>query len=160
MTAATITLGGIILGYQKVEMNTIVRGKTEQTVIVSTTINASFMQLNLFPSSVTDLLAVSRESILSLLDTRDFLGYQLAHANGRIGDDDFREIAAGYLAKIHPADPASLASKVKTLVSIVGSRADTDTVSTVFNCEVDDAERALNEVAMQIGGSSSPMLAP
>jgi hypothetical protein len=156
MTQVGVVTGFFSQAYTTV-WNTVIPGTTSQQITVNTTINA-VVQMELYPPSVRALLSVSREAMLSLLDTRDFLGYQLAHAKGTIGIEEFRAIASDFLARIQPVDPQVLASKTRALIQLIGTRADSDTVSTVFSCELDEAEAAIVEVTNQINHQQMPLL--
>ena len=105
-------------------------------------------------------MATASEVVHALLDARDFLGYQLARAKGRLSNEEFREIAKKYMVTRRYTDPDELASKTLTLVRLIGARADSDTVSTVFNCEIDEAESALQLVVARLGASSTLLLFP
>jgi hypothetical protein len=86
---------------------------------------------------------VARDAIIALLDTRDFLGYQLSHANGGMDDAQLEEIAQKYL-KTTTLSPKLLREKVQALRKLIGDRfVDVDVVSTVFRCDIEQAREAL-----------------
>jgi hypothetical protein len=162
MTAWTKMIVGTTSQSATVRMGTVFSGNAGTTVSIESTvtINSTVIQMNLFPAEALSMLYVAREAVLSLLDTRDFLGYQLAHAKGGVDDEEFRAIAARFLRRTKPADQITINEKVRTLVQLVGDRADTDTVSTIFNCEIEEAEAALTAAALQIEHKQIPLLFP
>jgi hypothetical protein len=54
------------------------------------------------PNSDVAVRDVAQEVIGALLDARDFLGYQLSHANGCMSEVDLNEIADPYNRKPPP----------------------------------------------------------
>jgi len=95
-------------------------------------------------------LAVVREALLRLLDARDFLGYQLARANGAISGVEFKKIAKRYLREPGKTDADQLREKVHVLTQLIGERVDSDTVAVAFHCHLDEAEAALRHVAREL----------
>ncbi len=157
MTSTAVVTGFVGQSYTTVQMTTFIQGTTTQHITVNTTINNAFVQMELYPPHVRSMLEVSREAMLSLLDTRDFLGYQLAHAKHSISSEEFRAIASEFLARIQPVEPALLVSKTRALIQLIGDRADSDIVSTVFNCDLEEAEVAIGEVTKEIEQQQMPL---
>lgn len=69
-----------------------------------------------------------REILLALLDHRDFLGYQLSHANGGLDDVALDQIADQYLAEV-PTSAASRRRRLAILRTLVPDRLDSDVLS-------------------------------
>lgn len=90
-----------------------------------------------------DALRVARDAILSLVENRDFLGFQLAHANGAMSDGDMDIIADKFLSGPRVFDETEVARKAAFLAGIVPEKFDAELVSLVFHCELDEAERAI-----------------
>src|SRR5262245_9815905 len=78
-----------------------------------------------------DMLICAREAILSLLDNLDFLGYQLALANGCMDQSQFDELAERYLAT-HQRSDEDLARMAAFLAVLVPNRFDAELVSMAF----------------------------
>lgn len=89
---------------------------------------------------------VARKAIIALLDARDFLAYQLSHANGSIDDAELDRIADQYLRHETWNDQA-LATEVAELAELIPDRLDAEVVSTVFACDPEQASRVLVQVA-------------
>ena len=88
---------------------------------------------------------VAREAILGLLDTRDFMSYQLSHANGGMSDEQLEEIAQEY-CRPSTWDLAILQDHVRVLHNLISNRLDADVVSTVFQCSFEEARQALEAI--------------
>ena len=91
---------------------------------------------------------VVRRAIVALLDAREFLGYQLTHAQGAIDDAELDDIADKYLRQDSWSDD-ELANDVAALAEIISDRLDADVISTVFACDPIQAQRVLKRVAAQ-----------
>ncbi|MGK4000254.1 hypothetical protein [Sorangium sp. So ce1024] len=89
-----------------------------------------------------ELVAIARRSICSILDDRDFLAYQLTHANGGLTDAQLDEIAENYLPH-GDIDDDDVARGAAMLAALVPDRFSADLVSVVFKCELEQAERAI-----------------
>jgi len=92
--------------------------------------------------------SILRRALVSLLDARDFLGFQLSHANGLMSESQLDEVSSSYL-KIEVWEDAALADAVTLLASLIPDRLDADVVSTMFSCSVTQASRILLRVASQ-----------
>jgi len=93
-----------------------------------------------FLSRVSPLL---NKAFSGLLKSRDFLGYQLDYALGNIGEDLFNQIKTKYLAKKEKYTEQDLKNQVVLLQNLTSHTFDADTIEDIFNCELDDAEKAL-----------------
>jgi hypothetical protein len=113
---------------------------SKSETIMTATIKSSTVERRIGIS--TDIFFVAREVIESLLDNRDFLGYQLALANGCMDEAQFEEIADKYLA-IQTNSDAALAKKSALLAALVPRRFDADLVSVALKCDIEQAERAI-----------------
>lgn len=96
------------------------------------------------------MIATAREVVERLVDVRDFLGYQLSHATGMMDDVAFGEIADKYLL----ADPgvdmnvSAIAIKIALLARLLRKtpqQVGAELVSTVFCCNIDVAQQAIEE---------------
>jgi hypothetical protein len=93
--------------------------------------------------------AVVEEAIRALLDARDFLGYQLSHANGNMTDAELDEIADEYLHPPVKRIPGDLRERIRVLKAVLGysaDRLDSEAISLIFRCTLDDAMTALREL--------------
>ncbi|MBM3983055.1 MAG: hypothetical protein FJ304_22835 [Planctomycetes bacterium] len=98
-----------------------------------------------------EALEVAREALFSLLENRDFLGYQLAHANGSLSDQEMDAIADAFFGTAPVFDESAVARKAAFLAGIIQERLDPELVSTVFRCELGQAERAIAIATKNIG---------
>ena len=89
-----------------------------------------------------------RQIVGSLVNERMFMGYQLSYAKGLIDQDEYRSIAADFLRL--PSVVPDLEHKALVLAELVPELVDAELVSSVFHCDVGDAERALNRAAKQL----------
>ena len=90
---------------------------------------------------------VARNAILALLEARDFVSYQLSHANGGMSNEQLEEIAQKYCCP-SSWDPTVLQDHVRVLHDLIGDRLDADVVSTVFQCSFEEARQALEAVSV------------
>jgi hypothetical protein len=97
------------------------------------------------PNSDVAVRDVAQEVIGALLDARDFLGYQLSHANGCMSEVDLNEIADRHLT-VRSCTDAELARKTIILAGLIPGRVDVDVVATVFRCEIVQAGRVLRDL--------------
>lgn len=91
----------------------------------------------------SEVLNVVHDAIVGLLDARDFLGYQLAHANGEMDDAELAELSKTYLIECKFTDE-QLAERVAVLAAIINERMDADVVATAFRCRYGQAHRVLS----------------
>jgi hypothetical protein len=77
----------------------------------------------------------------SLLDIRDFLGYQLDHSLGNLSDEAFDDVVKKYLKKPEPVDSRELIKAVELLEFLTDITFDIDTIADIFNVDIDNAER-------------------
>lgn len=82
---------------------------------------------------------IIREAIVALIRNREFLGYQLNHANGGMDDDQLEEIAAEYLVERHYTDE-DLHARLVVLKQLVGEL-DPEVAATMLECSL---EQVLN----------------
>ncbi len=93
------------------------------------------------PTEQDHEIQVIREAIVVLIRNREFLGYQLSHANGGMDDAQLDEIAAEYLVERHYTDE-DLRGRLKILRQLVGDRLDAETASTMLQCSLDQVLKA------------------
>jgi hypothetical protein len=108
------------------------------------------------------LREVARKAIVALLDARDFLAYQLSHANGGMDDTELEQLAQEYLRR-EAWDDEQLCDSVAELAELIPDRLDADVIMTVFACNVDQASRVLTRVATAAvlpGSATLPVLMP
>jgi hypothetical protein len=89
-----------------------------------------------------EVIDVASEALQSLLDDRDYLGYMVEHAKGRISNEVMDALVAEHVESRPIADD-ELRRKVLILAGLVGERLDTELVSAVFRCDFDQADRVL-----------------
>jgi hypothetical protein len=99
-----------------------------------------------------DTVSVAKEVIAQLLRARDFLGYQLSHANGGMTDEQLEEIAEEYLDEANETDE-QLAPKVAALLCLIGDRCGAEVVGTVFRCTIEQAARVLAQIKQAKGAT-------
>lgn len=106
-----------------------------------------------------ELVRVAKRSIISLLDERDFLAYQLTHANGGLTDEQLDELAEAYLP-CGDVDVEDVARGAVLLAALVPDRFSADLVSVVFKCELEQAERAISiaKSRLELGRTSKALL--
>ena len=92
---------------------------------------------------------VARKAIVALLDARDFLAYQLTHANGGMTDEQLDEIAKRYVGHNKGLDEEELQAAVVELASLISDRLDAEVISTVFSCKINQASRVLIRAATE-----------
>lgn len=86
---------------------------------------------------------VAAEVIDRLIDCRDYLGLRLSKAWGMLSAKELDEATKQHMAKV-PISDDDLLEKTRVLVRLIGARADTELVSTVFRCTESQAEKALS----------------
>lgn len=89
---------------------------------------------------------VARRALVALLEARDFLGYQLTHANGGMTDEQLEEIASEYLTPKSARSDAEVIADARALRAILGARLDIDALSTMLGVPVEQALRAMRAV--------------
>lgn len=119
---------------------------TSVTTTLTTTVIVSQTTLHVPARLSPGAFAVARRALVALIDAREFLGYQLSHANGGIDDETLEEFATRYL-RHELWDAAKLEEAVEELASLIPDRLDADVVATVFACDVDLASRVLVRAA-------------
>ena len=92
---------------------------------------------------------VACDALEQLLRVRDFLGYQLSHANGLMDDKTFKEIEDEYLKRPATPDLALLVSRARVLSRLISpKRLDSDVLSTVLDCDAGIAIQVLKMLAV------------
>lgn len=94
-------------------------------------------------------IPVVRKAILGLVKSRDFLGFQLDHALGNISEKDFKEYVKSFLTEKTKYNADDLDEEIKDLLRIVEQPLDADVLSEVFNCEIEEAEKALARILQE-----------
>lgn len=116
------------------------------------------VKLNGFPdekdTSMTDHevdheIQIIREAIVALIHSRDFLGYQLSHANGGMDDAQLDEIATEYLVERHYTDE-DLHTRLVVLKQLVGERLDVEAAATMLQCGVEQVLKAWPKEAKEV----------
>ncbi len=98
---------------------------------------------NIVSERVIDLF---HKTTLSLLKNRDFLGHQLNYHIGNISDEQFKNILDKYLIPNFSYDIDTLAEDIRLLMKITALVFDADEISIMFNCDINDAEKALTKI--------------
>lgn len=96
--------------------------------------------------------SVFRLSLRNLLDARDFLGYQLSHANGGMTDDEMEKISSKYLRNSllgSAWEENTLKTYVAVLARLIPDRLDAEVINTIFHYPVELASKLLVEGATQ-----------
>ena len=98
-------------------------------------------------SGMTDK-SLMRRAILGLLDAREFLGYQLTHANGGMSEDQLNDIADEHFTKREALwTEASIVAVTKELAGLIPDRLDSELISEITGCDISLAARVLHAVA-------------
>jgi len=92
---------------------------------------------------------VFTEIIERLLDNRDFLCLQLDHAYGNIPDEEFEELSEPYLKEHRNLDHENLRQRVLALLKNIPRHFDAETISTVFDCSLEQAEQIIESIVVQ-----------
>jgi hypothetical protein len=92
---------------------------------------------------INSIQPVIKKALTSLLEVRDFLGYQLDNALGNIEEEEFEEIAEQYFSKYIHCDDEQLSKDLMVLMQTSNMTFDADNISAIFRCEIDQAERVL-----------------
>jgi len=93
---------------------------------------------------VSRIQPLLKKAFSGLLKSRDFLGYQLDHALGNIDDESFNDIKNRFLVEKDKYQEHDLMRQIKLLQFLTLNNLDADTIEEIFNCELDDAEKALD----------------
>jgi len=96
-----------------------------------------------FTKKISNIL---NKTFSSLLLNRDFLGHQLNHYIGNITEDEFNSIIDQYLMPKNIYDINNLYAEIRLLMNITKLTFDSDQISILFNCEIDDAENAISKI--------------
>jgi hypothetical protein len=87
--------------------------------------------------------------VLSLLDAREFMAYQLSYANGCMAQERYDEIVSRFLGDYRYMSDQTLASKCAVLYAFIPERLDSDVVAAAFKVEATQAARALQLAATE-----------
>lgn len=109
-----------------------------------------------------------RHALLALLDSRDFLGHQLSHAQEIIDDEQMEEIEDEYFERRRAARPPrdELYRYARDILSVIGERCDSDVMAEMLSVDIDEATEVLRHVLTQskerqaIRGDSSATMLP
>ena len=104
-----------------------------------TTQSTTVLMVDTSPAKIGE---VARAAIVALIDARDFLAYQLSHAQGGMTDEQLDAIADEYLRHETWVD-AELQLQIRALAELIPDRLDAETVSTIFACDIEQASRVL-----------------
>ncbi len=88
--------------------------------------------------------AVIDETIQSLVRSNEFLALQLEHARGNIPDDEFENLVNKHLVAVQSIHPEDVAEKLKILYSVLSRPLDSETIASIFNCDITIVEMAVN----------------
>lgn len=83
--------------------------------------------------------------IRGLLRHRDFLGLQLAHACGHVGDAVFEAHSEDHFKSTPRISGEEVSSLIPTILTTLGIAIDASTFSDVLGCSFEDAELAIQE---------------
>jgi hypothetical protein len=92
------------------------------------------------------LSSILTTTIFSLLNNRDFLGFQLDYQLGNINEEQFNSIVEKYLIINQNINIKELAKDILLLMKITSIVFDADQISVMFNCDINYAEMALEEI--------------
>lgn len=88
-----------------------------------------------------------RRALVALLNSRDFLGYQLTHANGGMSDEELEGIADEFFHTNEIWSEPDIRAVSKELARLIPDKLDSEILSTVTNCDITLASRILVEGA-------------
>lgn len=83
---------------------------------------------------------VIREALEAALDSRDFLGHQLAHALGEFDDETYNALEDKYFALMRRWSPEELRERIGLLYEVIPERIDSDVLSTLLRCDLADVQ--------------------
>lgn len=89
-----------------------------------------------------------RHALLALLDSRDFLGHQLSHAQEIIDDEQMEEIEDEFFERRRAARPHrdELYRYARDILSVIGERCDSDVMAEMLSVDIDEATEVLRHV--------------
>lgn len=88
-------------------------------------------------------ISIVQRALDNALDARDLMGYKLTHAQGHLDDEEFQEIRDDLGASIE-SEPDALLCAAYVLSQMLGDRFDSDVLSMLFRCKLEDATAAIN----------------
>lgn len=91
-------------------------------------------------------LETCRQVIKNLLDYRVFISIQMIYGRGGMEKFEFDEYTRDYFDLHTSVKDPRLVDKIKFLFSLLDDYFDSETISMVLNCTIEDAERAMIEV--------------
>jgi hypothetical protein len=94
---------------------------------------------------------IVKEVLVALIKEREFLGYLLSHERGLVSKEDYEDILEEFLWT--PQNVPNLETKVEMLFELIGEHQDVldaELVSTIFHCNLADANQALFNVTKKI----------
>jgi len=101
---------------------------------------------NLYYNTFREKVApVFTKSIKNLLNLRNHLSLQLDLECGNISEEDFDKEEPKYLTEIETIPPAKLQEEVKVLFGFTHYPFDSEDISEILNCSIDDAEKMINQ---------------
>lgn len=94
------------------------------------------------------------QAVNALLETRDFMGYQLDLAYENLTEEEFNGLAERYLYDACTYDPTDLARRVRVLFDHVRDMEllDAHTIALLFRCSIEQAEAAWLKAVLQAEG--------
>ncbi len=83
--------------------------------------------------------------IKAILDQRDFMSYQLSHANGCMSERDMDEICEKYCTKNTLSDD-ELFERAKVAKELLGDKLDCDNLSIMLKCDVERTMKIMMKI--------------
>ncbi len=93
---------------------------------------------------------IFNEVINSFFKKINFLGFQLDHSYGNISDELYYELEDTYFNSRQKYNISDLAEKIITLSKLTNKNYTDDEVAIIFNCDMDQAERAIHYIEERI----------
>jgi hypothetical protein len=128
-----------------------VRFRSGAAATTTTTDASNVVEVHISPAF--EVVRVAARAIRSLLKNRDFLGLQLAQAQGCLTEDQLLDASREHMTLRSWSDD-DLRREVAALVYLIREQADADVVSTIFRTDLAQAGRALSFVAKQLSDGS------
>jgi hypothetical protein len=82
--------------------------------------------------------------ISNLIRSRDYMGLQLNLEFGNISEKEYEQLELDFLTEQKELDPIELKTDVEMLIKLLNKTFNVEEISTMFNCSIESAEKAMN----------------
>lgn len=91
--------------------------------------------------------------ISNLIRNRDHLGLQLNYEFGNIDKKEYEQLEMDFLEEQVEIDPEKLKNNIDMLMKLSNRVYNSEEIATMFNCQIDVAEKALNILLLEKGNN-------